>query len=224
MVSIAQVVEQIIEEKPFLETALGFGILNYTRLAEELLPEVENRIELSGKEVTVSAVMMSIRRLAERLSNQFDELSGLFSKQLSLEMDYSKYNLFSFTVRKTPEVNELVKQLYDIVDLGKRDYLTITSGITEVTIISNSRYRDQMLSLFDRSQVLNIDNDLASISLIIPQDSFQNPGLFYLVTKQLYWDGINIREVVSTLTEMNFIVKEIDIPSSLVSLRKLLGD
>ncbi|MHA2502787.1 MAG: hypothetical protein ACXAE3_07960 [Candidatus Kariarchaeaceae archaeon] len=221
MVSIAQVVERIIEQKPFLESALARGLINYTKLAEDLLDEVKESPELQDTDVRATAVMMSLRRIGDRLQRDMEALKQVFSG-INLEMDYSQYNLFSATIKRHEDVNTAIQQLYDIVDIGTKDFLTITSGMGEVTIISNLRFKDQILALFDKGDILAVDTELASLSLSIPQDSFQTPGLFYLVTKQLYWDGVNIREVVSTLSEMNFILKEIDIPDTLRSLRKLL--
>jgi len=222
MPSIAQVVSEIVEKKAFLESALATGIINYSRLAEDIVQEVRNDPKLRGTKVKQSAVMMALRRLAGSLNEDYKKLSDIIGASSSLEMDYSKYNLFSATIERSSEVNNIIRSLYDIVDIGNRDFLTITSGMTEVTIISNMRHQEEILSQFEQSAILNIDNDLASISLIIPEDSFQTPGLFYLVTKQLFWDGINIREVVSTLTEMNFIVKQIDIPDVMTSLQRLI--
>lgn len=222
MTSISQVVAEIIEAKPFLETALANGIINYSKLADQLLDEVQEHPELTNSEIKQSAVMMAIRRLASSIDSEFNDLTEIIESSTNLEMDYSKYNLFSVTIKRDAEVNATIQSLYNIVDIGQRDFLTITSGMTEVTIISNMRHQDQILDVLSHENILEIDTDLASISLMIPQHAFQTPGLFYLVTKQLYWDGINIREVVSTLTEMNFIVKQIDIPKVMSSLRKLV--
>jgi len=223
MVSIAQVVSDLIEEKPFIEIALADGIINYSKLADDLLDEVASHPALLGSEVKQSAVMMALRRLSETLAEDREKLANIISTSSSLEMDYSKYNLFSVTISRDREVNAILQRLYDIVDIGHRDLLTITSGMTEVTIFSNMRHKDAIISELPKDNILNIDNDLAAISLIIPQDAFQTPGLFYIVTKQLYWDGINIREMVSTLTEMNFIVKQIDIPQAMESLQRLVS-
>ena len=44
--------------------------------------------------------------------------------------------------------------------------------------------------------------------LDIPEDSIEVSGLYYLFTKSLAWENISIVDVISTYTEMTFIVKE----------------
>ena len=68
MVTIAHLIEKVIEEKPFLQEALSRGIINNAALAEELKPLIEKEMK---KKVKFSAVNMAIRRLSEKLKGTF---------------------------------------------------------------------------------------------------------------------------------------------------------
>lgn len=47
-------------------------------------------------------------------------------------------------------------------------------------------------------------------------------GLFYKITRALNWENINIVDIISTWTEMSFIVKEDDIPKAFTVLKKII--
>jgi hypothetical protein len=224
MVSISQVIEELIEDRPFLESALSQGIVNFGRLAETLLDDIESDRRLHKKKVTHSSVMMALRRLGKKLNTQFGELQNITENVFNLELYNTRYGLFELTVKRNVENWEKLMHLYKQMDIDRGDFLTITQGIYEITIISNQRFQKEIESLFKKSEILNRDKNLASISLRIPKDSIETPGLIYYVTKQLFWDNLNLIEVVSTFTEITFILKEIDIPDAMNSLRKLVKE
>ena len=59
MKTITFCVEELLKQQPFLEEALSRGIINYSALAEELIPEIGKRV---GKPVKSGAIMMALRR------------------------------------------------------------------------------------------------------------------------------------------------------------------
>lgn len=117
MVTIAHLVEKIVEQKPFLQEALSRGVINNAALAEELIPKLEKEL---NKTVKFSAVNMAIRRLAENLEVsyiqrvKFDENSNIVIQS----------DLIEITLYKTPDIQQQLKQVYNMVDLKKaRHYL-----------------------------------------------------------------------------------------------------
>ena len=164
--------------------------------------------------------MMALRRLGKKLNKRFDELQSITGSVFKLELYNTRYGLIQITVKRSVENWEKIMLLYKQMEIDRGDFLTVTQGIYEITIITNQSFQIKIENLFNESEFLNRDNNLASISLRIPEDSIETPGLIYYVTKQLFWDNLNIVEVVSTFTEITFIVKEIDIPDVMKSLRK----
>ncbi|MHA2029059.1 MAG: hypothetical protein ACW99Q_06700 [Candidatus Kariarchaeaceae archaeon] len=222
MTSISQVIEELIEDRPFLESALSQGIINFGKLADTLIVELESDRRLDKKRITHSSIMMALRRLGKKLNKQFGELQAITENVFELELYNTRYGLFQLTVKRNLENWEKLMHLYKQMEIDRGDFLTITQGIYEITIISNQRFQKDIENLFADAEILNRDKNLASISLRIPRDSIETPGLIYFVTKQLFWDNLNIIEVVSTFTEITFIVKEIDLPDVMKSLRKLV--
>ena len=217
MATISKAIEQIIEEKPFLQEALSRGIINNAALAEELIPEVE---KITKKKVKFSAVNMAIRRLSENLEKTFIN-KVKFNKDTDLTI---KSNLIEITIFKGENVQIHTRKVNDIVNLKKGDFLAITQGLHEVMIITNKKYEKQILKIIPKSDIKKIIKDIGSLTLNIPEESVNNLGVFYTITRALNWDNINIIDIVSTFTEMTFVLVEEDIPKAFKTIKRLIDN
>jgi len=217
MVTVSHLVEKIIEQKPFMQEALSRGIVNNAALAEELLPQIEKELK---KKVKFSAVNMAIRRLGEKLNKTFVSRAK-FDKDSDISI---KSDLIEITVFKTEDTQNHIKNLYNIIDLKKGDFLTITQGMNELMIITNKRHEKKILSLFPQKIIKKTIKKLSSITVNIPLESINMVGLFYIVTRSLNWENINIVDIVSTLTEMTFIISEDDTSKAFNVLKRLIEE
>ena len=208
----------MVEKKPFLEEALARGIINYVALAEILRPEIEKELK---KEVKTSAIMMSLRRLSEKLEKNFIKQAQIRFKETDITI---KSNLFEITVLKSSVIISNIKRLYDLMDFSRGDFLTITQGVYEITIISNKKYKNKIEKILEEEKIVKTIDNLSSLTIKIPIEAVEQIGLFYIVTKALNWENINIIEIVSTLTEMTFILKEDDISQAFNILKKLIEE
>ncbi len=57
MMSISQVVEQVIKNRPYLTESLAAGIINVSSLARQLQPEIEKALR---REVNTGAIVMAL--------------------------------------------------------------------------------------------------------------------------------------------------------------------
>ena len=217
MPTVAHIVKSIIAKKPFIQEALSRGILNNAAFAEELTPVIEKEL---GKKVKFSAVNMAIRRLGEKLEKTF-VIRPKFDKNSNLTI---KSDLVAITFYKNDIAQKNLKQLYNIVNLKEGELLTITQGLYEIMIVTNSKNQKEILTLFPKSSVKKVIKNLSSITINIPIESIKIIGLFYSVTRALTWDNINIVDIVSTLTEMTFIVDENDTARTFDILKRLIKE
>jgi len=217
MPTVSHIVKSIIAKKPFIQEALSRGILNNAALAEELTPVIEKEL---GKKVKFSAVNMAIRRLGEKLEKTF-VIRPKFDKNSNLTI---KSDLVAITFYKNDIAQKNLKQLYNIVNLKEGELLTITQGLYEIMIVTNSKNQKEILTLFPKSSVKKVIKNLSSITINIPIESIKIIGLFYSVTRALTWDNINIVDIVSTLTEMTFIVDENDTARTFDILKRLIKE
>ena len=217
MVTVSHLVEKVIEQKPFIQEALSNGIINNAALADQMLPEIEKELK---KKVKFSAVNMAIRRLSEKLEQSFIS-KAKFDKNSDITL---KSNLIEITVYKMEDSQEYIGKLYSLVDLKGGDFLTITQGLHELMIITNEKYEKKILEMFPNKLIKKSIKNLSSITINIPEESIENIGLFYIVTRALNWENINIVDIVSTFTEMTFIIKEEDTARSFNVLKELIKE
>jgi len=215
MVTIAHIVEKRIEERPFIQEALARGIINNAALAEEMIPDIEK--EMKGQ-VKFSAVNMAIRRLSEKLSKSFINKTQ-FDKSSNITV---RSGLVAFNIYKGTDVQTYLKKIYDMININSGDFLTITQGLNEVFVISNKKYENKILELIPKKYMKISYKDLASLTIHIPESSVEIPGLFYLATRALLWENINIMDIISTVTEMTFIVKERETTKAFDALNDLI--
>jgi len=216
MVTIAHLVEKKIAQRPFLQEALAREILNYGAVAEMLQPEITQELK---QEVKISAIMMALRRLSEKLEEKFTPAFA-FQEELDLTL---KSNLAGITLIKTPETMEYSKKFYKILDLGE-EMLTITQGTTEITFICPKRYFSQIKTGLEKElsqKIKNYRENLASLTIKIPPAAINQAGVYALILRTLAWEDLNVVEIVSTYSELTLIFAGEDVTRAYRCLHNL---
>jgi aspartokinase len=216
MVNVAKAVEYLIMKKPFLQDALARGLINNAALAESLIPHLTKEL---GTNVKFSAVNMAIRRLSEKLDYSTNSQGIHFDTNVDVSM---RSDLIEITLFKLMGVKEYLEKINQLVDINQGDFLTITNGVHEIMVLTNAKYYSKITQILPKSVIKNALTNLGSITLNIPSNSVNTSGLFYMFTRALNWEAINIVDIVSTFTELTFIVAEDDLPRSFTSIKKTL--
>lgn len=199
METISSVVKGLIERNPFLLEAMARGILSYGNLASELAPQVASRLEKPVKE---SAVVMALRRYGEEVARlaKLGTESGI-SCQIVM-----KTNICDFNVVKRSELLDRLQDLYSIVHLGRGDFLNISIGNDEISIVISDKYADQVAQFLAEETLLGHKTGLVSLTLLFEDGFIETPGMVYQAVRRLAWERINVYEIVSTMTELTVVV------------------
>ncbi|MDO8563414.1 MAG: hypothetical protein Q7R87_00205 [Nanoarchaeota archaeon] len=214
MVTISRTVEKLVQDHPYIQEALVRGVLNYVAVAEMMHKDVQL---IMNADVKISAIMMALRRLKEKSSKHI-----LNSIKFGKESDvFVKSDLCEVTLKLNDDTREVTRKVYDFA-VGPQDFLTVTQGLTQVTIIMNKRYKQKIINLTNKHDIINIIDNLACISTVLPIKSVDEPGFFFIITREFSWEQIPIVEIVSTLTELNFIVKEKYIPRAFTLFKDVI--
>ena len=200
MVTISHVVQKIINDKTFLLEIMSRGIIAYGSLAEQLKPEIEEEL---GKPVKTHAIVMALRRHAETLKEKHKQITFDYSSEIILKTD-----MCDISVLRSPTLLNKLKRLYDVVDFEKGDILNIVHGRHEVSVVTNERYREKLLNLLTGEKILNIEKNLVSLTLTYSKNFLYTPGVIFNIVRNIAWENINIYEVVSTNTELTFILNK----------------
>jgi hypothetical protein len=216
MVTVAHIVEKVVKDQPQLEDAIEKDIISYAKLAEYVKPEVEREL---GKKVNNGAVVMALTRLSEKLQGGGGKP---FAPEKFGEVEMSiRSDVMEITLVKAPKSFECIRKLYSIVDFEGGDALNVISGNHEITIIASRKYSKRFETELKSEKTIRKISGLSSLSIKFPPALVETPGFFSLITRQLSWHGINIIEMVSTLTELTIIIEDKNITRAYGSLQEL---
>jgi aspartokinase len=202
MVTISHVVQKIVSDKIFILEPLSKGIISNVSLAEQLRPEIEEEL---GRKVKTHAIVMALRRYTEDVKKAHKEIAFDYSSEIILKTD-----ICDISVLRSPTLLTKLKRIYDIVAFEKGDTLNIIHGRHEAVVVTNERYMKKTLDLFKGEKILNVEHNLVSLTLTFSADFLHTQGVIYNVVRALAWENINIFEIVSTNTELTFILNKKD--------------
>ena len=217
MVTVSHLVKKIVSENTFLLEAMCKNLISYGNLAEQLKPEIERELQ---KEVKESAIIMALRRYEEELQD-FDKKIKKFKFQGEIIV---RTNIIDFNIVKSSNLLNKIKNLYSLVNFGKGDTLNIILGSNEVSIVTNEKYKDKLPNFLKGEKILNKEFDLVALTIVFEGKNFlTTPGVIFTAIRRLAWEQINIYEIVSTMTELTFILGKKDSMKAYNALQGLVG-
>ena len=204
MVTISHIVKKIVSEQPFVEEALGNNIISVANLAEQLIPKIEKEL---GKKVKQAAVVMALRRYSEQISEHRKKTRTFdFTGEIII-----KTNICDFTIVKSTSLLTKLRTIHNLVNFERGDTLNVILGNNEVSIIINEKYMQKLTKFLSGEKILNKEKELVALTIIFTADDFvHTPGVIFNAVRKLAWESINIYEVVSTMTELTFILSNKD--------------
>ena len=102
--------------------------------------------------------------------------------------------------------------------------MTVTQGLHEIMIIAGKKNEAKITAHFKKNQIKKVIRRLSALIINISEESVQTIGLFFLLSRALNWHKINIIDIVSTFTEMTFIVDENDTAGGFNVLKKVIAE
>lgn len=204
MVTISHIVKKIVSEQPFVEEGLANGIVSIAGLAEQMQPKIEQEL---GKKARLPAIVMALRRFSEAISEQ---------RKGTKKFDYSgelliKTNIADFTFVKTHTLLAKLRTIHNLADFERGDTLNIILGNNEVSIIINEKHIQKLMRFLAGEKIVNREENLVSLTIVFTKDDFTHtPGIIFNAVRKLAWNNVNIYEIVSTMTELTFILHQKD--------------
>ena len=66
------------------------------------------------------------------------------------------------------------------------------------------------------------EENLVSLTMTFSKDFYYTPGVIFNIIRNVAWENINIYEIVSTNTELTFIINKKDAMKGYKALEKLI--
>jgi len=202
MTTISHAVKEILNRQIFLQEAINNEIVSYNKLANHLKPKIESEL---GTEAKHSAIVMAIRRHAEKSKNIVQ------TAKFSYFIETIKTDICYVSLEESSTLLPKIQTLYSIVDFKKGGILNIIQGNFEITIITNKRYREELLDILHDEKVLETVDEIVSISLTYSKEFLFIPGALYDVVRLIAWENINIIDIILTSTELSIIIAKKDL-------------
>jgi aspartokinase len=214
MITIPEVVQQIVTREPLVEEGLQKGIINLSAYARSIRPQIE---DILMKRVQSGAIVMALRRM-QVASNQNKVLSGFFhiKPNIIIRSNLTEYTLENSN-RSLAAVIEIIRQNAH----NHRHIVAITQGVYETALIVNSEWENEAVHIIPQSAIIDIVRDLSAITITLPPSNVETPGVYYTILKSLAWKGINVFDVVSTKNEFTILFEDKDVDSAFTVIKSV---
>jgi len=211
MITVAQLVEEALFHDDVALAAAKKGWLNLSSYARTLQHDIQQRLL---KDVQLGTIITSLSRIVMDIKDSQGPIRGVL-QGLTIHP-----NLEGMTFERTNEASARIRNIYSHARTTNKSYLTVTQGVNEVTIITETQvartFRD---SLKDVQKTYDKTN-LVGITAKFKVGYLETPNLIASLTQRLAYRDINLIEIVSTATELTFILEKKDLPVALTQLQK----
>ena len=202
--SVAKLVSEMVQRKPFVLKAMEDGYCNESALARILHAELS-----AGRRISVESVRAALKRLVlKRPRGQEDKITALLSKsKLSL------ITKISVLVVEPMRVNENRLRAFE-------DSIAVVKSSSGITVLANDEHFRELRRRFSSVDILVEGNSLVALVLTSPTTLENTSGVVAFITGRLAADGINIREFYSSYTDTLFLLEQRDALRAFALLEK----
>jgi hypothetical protein len=204
MHSIANKVEQIVSESPFLTEGMALGLINLSELARQLRPQLESDL---WKPVGQAAVVMALRRLSERLPQRACGQQPVIHAPRLGELT-TRSDLTISTFRLSDNSNECQRTLLALAEPYPGMFITVTRGVHEMLVICNRPLTHLVEQAFGEERLLARVDNLTALTLRLNPETRRTPGIYLAVLKKLAWDKISVVNMMCTFSELTILLEQ----------------
>jgi len=213
MIKISEVVVEIVHSSEIASTALRKGYLNLSAYAKSIKDQVEDKCK---KPVKLGSIVVALSRLPVSLKGQPPLLPNVVIEDLTI-----KSPLVEITFDKTRENLHRLRELYRDIRLRSTDFLTVTHGVGEITIVAAEDAQQKILEIYESQKPKAIINNLVGLTVRYGDRYIEEPNVIYTLLKGIAVKRINIVEIISTYTELTFILDRSNLQEVFLTLNEI---
>jgi len=217
LITISEIVKQIVIKSPFLEEGLSEGLINCSALARKLKPDIESKLYRS---VQMSAIIMALSRFSQNLTitnEKNDRLRDVLSNINDISL---RSHLTVFTFVKSMTITAKKVKLSEVLFKNPYCFIEIMDGIYENVFYVSSEIESEFSDIFLGESLTSKIENISAITIRIPREAIDVPGVYYVILKKLAWDGVNIIDIMSSFTELTIFVDSKNVNSAFISIKQ----
>ncbi len=201
MIKIQPIVRDIVMSETEAYFALTNGYMNMSSYAHRIKPKVE---VLTKKEVTITSLVVSLSRLRKEFKREKPLIHNVVIRNITTKLPLSE-----IIYENNEQFIKDLETLHKNISVSRDDFFTTTIGPTELDIICSSNLESKILNHFTQKPS-TVNRNLAGVGVSFGTEVFGTPNVFFSLLSVTARARINIEELVSTPTELTFVVAEKD--------------
>ena len=201
MIKIQPIVREVVLGEIEALFALTNGYMNMSSYAHRIKPIVETRAK---KQVTITSLVVSLSRLRKEFKKEKPMVHEVSIKNITTKLPLSE-----IAYENNSKLIEKLDSLHKNISVTQEDFFTITIGTAEVDIICSASLENKIVKHF-KVKPKWVNHNFAGIGISYGPEVFDTPNVFFSLLSVTARARINIEELVSTPTELIFIVAEKD--------------
>ena len=213
MLKVSHIVKELLEADDLVQSLGNKELLNLSAYARDILPSIEKEL---CKPVKMGSVIIALKRYFEKSVSQIKEETKVI-QTLSVHS-----NLEGMTFERTFEVSKLIREIYQGLKLTSKSFFTVTQGLSEVTIVAEKHIVDSFRNSLKNLKKIYDKRNLVGIAVKFDLKYLEIPNIIFLLNKRLALKNVNIIEIISTATEITFIIDKAELHLALETFNKIL--
>lgn len=212
MKKVSDSVKEIVYSSEMAQEAIRSGCLNYHAYAAQIKPQIE---ALTWKEVKLGSIVVALSRLQAEI-----QATPAIKPSLRLLDLHIKSPLCDLTYEKNQHNTRAIQLLYSVINI-QVDYLAVTYGLSEITLICSTSIVEIVKQHFGVEPIAEL-RDLVGVTVSFDSRYLNQPNVIYTLLSTLAVKNINIREIISTNTSLTMVIDESNVHTALEQLKPFL--
>lgn len=202
MISIKKCIESIISDNLFLEDALYNDYLNLSSFALYIYPRIK---QMTKKEVTIWSIKIALSRISKE-QKKIIQYNRIYPNNI-----FVKKNISLISLNNSKDSHNIIKDIQSLNIWEDKNYFWVIQWITEIDIIYSQNLKLWIENLINNNKVKLRINNLWIIWIHLDKELLNTIWIIYNLSKKLTFYNINIINILSTYTEIAFIIDEKDL-------------
>ncbi len=216
MIKISDVVRDILTSSEVALSAFSEGFLNLSGYAKVIRRDVEARAK---KPVRVGSIVVALSRL-KKSEGKATKRKPLLP-EVAIEDLSVKSGLVEVAFDRTRENLARLRDLYRDPAINAGDFFMVTQGTGEITIIALESALPRITAVARPAKPKAVIRNLVGLTARFDPKYLEIPNVTFVFVRRLALKHINIVEIVSTYTELTFIIDQKDLQEAFIALNEL---
>ena len=212
--SISKTVQNLIDEDLSLQDALQRNYANYSAIARMLLPKIKESVNI---DVNLESVITSVKRAKAN----YTILQGKITRVVAGSVLNIRTDMAKVSVDKTKQSLEKIRKT---LATFSGEFLQVIEGNSVVTLISDLYSFNKISSIFDKDNIVDQKQNLATVIIRSPDQITSTPGCVQAFYNAVSRRQINIEETMSCYTETIIVLAMEDVSKAFAALTDLITE